>query len=50
MVPNKIGLQEYDVYVCWEREREREYALHSMVVLLAELAYSLERKVPCPIC
>ena len=54
MVPNKIGLQEYDVYVClkWERERERErgYALHSMVVLLAESPYSLERKVPCPIC
>ena len=53
MVPNKIGLQEYDVYVCLEeRERvwERGYALYKMVVLLAELPYSLERKVPCPIC
>ena len=54
MVPNKIGLQEYDVYVCLrverKRERERGYALYRMVVLLAELPYSLERKVPCPIC
>ena len=43
--------------MCGERERERvrmerekEYALDRMVVLLVELPYSLARKVPCPIC
>ena len=57
MVPYKIGLREYDVYgrerereKDRERERKRVCALNKMVVLLVELPYSLERKVPCPIC